>query len=302
MSRPQTQPPTRGTPLSAALVGALLSLFSLAAAAPPHLGRVTDVTPAEGKTGVTVLVQLPQDQIVQAGHSAEIVRGPKSQAIGYGVVKKIFKDIATVEIGTLIDPEVLPLKGDAVRFLAGFKRGKSRRLTLPRGKVASSHEGFVIFDFGAREGLKAGHEVLLRDPKTRIEQGRVEIELIRERSGSGVLLSGRAVPGAEAVVIGFVKPKEGVDFVELNLLGVVAAQQDRRRGVLGVLVQRILPRSPAHKAGVLRGDRILAVDNQVVRDIVAVRERIEARAKDSVEVLLIRADRVLRYTVAFPRR
>lgn len=280
----------------------LLAILSLASAAPPHLGRVTDVTPAKGKAGVTILVQLPQDRKVHAGQSAEVVRGAKSQAIGYGVVKKIFKDIATVEIGTLIDPKVLPAKGDAVRFLDGFKRGKSRRLTLPRGKVASSHGGLVLFDFGQRQGLKPGHEVLLRDPKTRIEQGRVEIELIREKSGSGILLSGRAVAGAEAVVIGFVKPKAGVDFVELNLLGVVAAQQDRRRGVLGVRVQRILPRSPAYKAGVLRGDRILAIDDQVVRDIVAVRERIEARAKDSVEVLLIRADRVFRYTVDFPRR
>lgn len=284
--------------------GALLALVALSglAAAVPHLGKVTDVTPAKGKKGVTILVQLPQDRKVHEGQSAEVVRGAKSQAIGYGVVKKIFKDIATVEIGTLIDPKVLPLKGDSVRFLDGFKRGTSRRLTLPRGKVASAHGGLVLFDFGSRQGLKAGHEILLRDPKTRIEQGRVEVELIREKSGSGILLSGRAVAGAEAVVIGFVKPKPGVDFVELNLLGVVAAQQDRRRGVLGVLVQRILPRSPAHKAGVLKGDRILAVDDQVVRDIVAVRERIEARAKDRVEVLLIRADRVLRYTVDFPRR
>ncbi|MBL4844007.1 MAG: PDZ domain-containing protein [Planctomycetes bacterium] len=287
-----------------ALGGALILLAAAPAlTAPPHLGRITDVTPAEGKTVVTVLVRLPQDRVVHPGQSAEIVRGAKARVIGYGVVKRIFKEIATVEIGTLIDPKVPPLKGDDVRFLDGFKRGSIRRgPTLARGKVASSHGGLVLLDFGRRAGLKAGHEVLLRDPKTRVEQGRVEIELIRERSGSGVLLSGRAVVGAEAVVLGFVKPKPGVDFVELNLLGVVASQRDRRRGALGIYVQRVLPRSPAHKAGVLRGDRILAVNGHVVRDIVAIRQRIEARSKGAVTVLLIRAERVLSYPVDFPRK
>lgn len=303
MSRAGTQSSGARFGALGALLCALFGIASLASAAPPHLGRVTDVTPAKGKAGVTILVRLPQDRKVQEGQSAEVVRGPKSVPIGYGVVKKIFKEIATVEIGTLIDPKVLPLKDDGVRFLDGFKRGTSRRVKgLPKGKVASSHGGLVLLDFGRRAGLKPGHEILLRDPKTRIEQGRIEVELLRERSASGILLSGRAVVGAEALVIGFVKPKPGVDFVELNLLGVVAAQQDRRRGVLGVLVQRVLPRSPASKAGVLRSDRIIAIDDKVVRDIVAVRERIQARAKDRVEVLLIRADRVLRYTIDFPRR
>ena len=126
--------------------------------------------------------------------------------------------------------------------------------------------------------------------------------------GNG-LLHQLAAPDAVAMVVEAggkkqpidVETIEEVDFVELNLLGVVAGQQDRRRGVLGVYVQRVLPGSPAHSAGVIRGDRIIAIDGGVVKDIAQVRERIEARAKERVEVLLIRADRVLSYPVAFPR-
>lgn len=295
----RSRPRLAGVSLAAALLGLLV--LQIGHGAPPHLGRVTEVTEGE-KGGVTVLVQLPQDREVHPGQSAELLRGAKGRAIGYGVVKRIFKEVATVEVGTLIDPKVLPAKDDQVRFLDGFRRDTRRRgPSLPRGKVASAHDRLVLLDFGRREGLQPGHEVILRDPKTRVEQGRLEVELIRERSGSGVLLSGKAVPGAEAIVVGFVKPKEGVDFVELNLLGVVAAQQDRRRGVLGVRVRRVLPGSPAQRAGVIREDRLLAVDGRVVKDIAEVRERIEARTKDSVEILLIRADRVLRYSVAFPR-
>lgn len=296
---------SRGAALAALALLALLSLTPSQAAPPPppHLGRVTSVNPAEGKPGVvTVLVQLPQDRQVHPGQSAEVVRGPKGSPIGYGVVKRIFKEVATVEVGTLIDPKVLPAEGDDVRFLDGFTSdARARGPSLPRGKVAGAHERMVLLDFGRRAGLQPGHEVLLRDPKTRLEQGRLEVELIREGSGSGVLISGKAILGAEAVVVGFVKQREEVDFVELNLLGVVAGQQDRRRGVLGVYVQRVLPGSPAHSAGVIRGDRIIAIDGGVVKDIAQVRERIEARAKERVEVLLIRADRVLSYPVAFPR-
>ena len=289
-----------------ALVLATCGLGSLGRAAPPpppHLGRVTNVTPPEGKGAVTVLVQVPSDRKVHPGQSAELVRGPQGTPIGYGVVKRVLKEIATVEVGTLIDPQVLPAEGDDVRFLDGFTSdARARTPSLPRGKVAGAHDRLVLLDFGRRAGLQPGHEVLLRDPQTRIEQGRLEVELIREVSGSGVLISGRAVPGAEAIVVGFVKLREEVDFVELNLLGVVAGQQDRRRGSIGVHVQRVLPGSPAQQGGVLRGDRILAIDGGVVKDIAQVRERVEARVADRVEVLLIRADRVFRYEVAFKPR
>lgn len=305
MPTPAPQLPSRRRSGGVALaLGCALALAAVVRAAPPpHLGRVTEVTASETKGAVTILVQLPQDRAVHPGQSAEVVRGAEGKPIGYGVVKRIFKEIATVEVGTLIDPAVPPLKGDDVRFLDGFTRDPSRRgPSLPRGKVVGAHDRFVLLDVGRRAGLQPGHEVILRDPTTRIEHGRLEVEVIREQSGTGVLLSGKAVQGDEAVVIGFVKPKEGVDFVELNLLGVVAAQQDHRQGVLGVLVRRVLPGSPAQAAGVIRDDRILAIDGRVVRDIAEVRERIEARQGERVEVLLIRADRVLTYPVEFPRK
>jgi membrane-associated protease RseP (regulator of RpoE activity) len=269
-------------------------------------GQITEVRQA-GKTGddtVSVLISLPKGLKVKPGQSLEVLDGGKT--IAYGAVDKVFSQVAVATIGTIVGKP--PVKGYQVRFLDGFqptsKRDKARS-ALPRGGVVSVRDGLVLLDFGKKQGLKLGHEVLLRDRKTRREVGRIAVELLGGTSGGGVVISGKGLVGAEAVAIGFAKPKSGIDYVQLNLLGAVAELENphvyRNAYHVGVPVRRILPASPALRAGIARGDRILAVDSIVVRDIGSVRERIQARKGDNVKVLVIRGDRILEFSVNFKR-
>lgn len=290
--------------------GALLALLCACALLPAFgggdRGRVTEVRPGTtNNPGVSVLIQIPEGLKVQPGQSVEVLRAGKT--VGYGAVDQVFSRVAVATIGTLVAKE--PLKDDEVRFLDGYhKDPKGRSAALPRGTVVSVRDGLVLLDFGKKQGLKLGHEVLLRDAESRKELGRITVELLGDTSGGGVISSGKAKQGAEAVAIGLAKPnKDGIDFVQLNLLGAVAELEDPHTyrdpsSHLGVPVRRILPKSPALRAGIKRGDRILAVDRTVVRDIASVRERIQARKNDQVKVLLVRGDRVLELAVDFPKK
>ncbi|HBP22058.1 MAG TPA: hypothetical protein DEA08_30285 [Planctomycetes bacterium] len=263
-------------------------------------GQIKEVRESSGE-GVSVLLAVPKGQKVRPGQSLEVVRDGKT--VGYGSIEQVFSEVAVATIGTIVgDP---PQIGDEVRFLDGFHRNghkKPASPALPRGSVVSVRDGLVLLDFGKRAGLRLGHEVLLRDKESRAELGRIAVELLGDTSGGGVIIKGKAVAGAEAVAIGFAKPKGGIDFVQLNLLGAVA-ELDNPYGYgrqnLGVKVRRILPGSPAQRARIQRGDRILAVDRTVVRDIAAVRERIEARKDHKVEVMVVRGDQILMLFVDF---
>ena len=57
--------------------------------------------------------------------------------------------------------------------------------------------------------------------------------------------------------------------------------------------------SPAQGGGISPGDRVVAIDGQIVRDVAAIRERIEARAAATVRVALIRGDRLEFVNVSF---
>ncbi|MGE0710380.1 MAG: PDZ domain-containing protein [Planctomycetota bacterium] len=291
-------------------VGVALALLLCALALPATAGnndrgQVTEVRTPEDGDGISVLVRLPQGLKVREGQSVEVLRGGKT--IGYGAVEQVFSEVAVATIGTLVAASDPPQKDDEVRFLDGFVPHEGKPVqALPRGSVVSVSDGLVLLDFGKSAGLKLGHEVLLRDKTSRKELGRISVELLAESSGGGVILSGEATPGAEAVAIGFAKPKENIDFVQLNLLGAVAELENpnvyRNAYHVGVPVRRILPGSPAQRAGIARGDRILAVDSIVVKDIAAVRERIQARKGEAVKVLVIRGDRVMEFAVDFSKK
>lgn len=287
---------------AAALCAALLACFvGVAAWGGGDRGQIKEVRESDGD-GVSVLLAVPKGQKVRPGQSLEVVRGGKT--VGYGSIDQVFSEVAVATIGTIVgDP---PKVGDEIRFLDGFHRNgghkKPASPALPRGTVVSVRDGLVLLDFGKRAGLRLGHEVLLRDKESRAELGRIAVELLGDTSGGGVIIKGKAVAGAEAVAIGFAKPKGGIDFVELNLLGAVAELSNPYgygRENIGVKVRRILPGSPAQRGRIQRGDRILAVDRIVVKDIAAVRERIEARKAHKVEVMVVRGDRVLMLPVDF---
>lgn len=310
---------SRTTPiaLGLSLVGVAFACLAPADAGPSGEAKITEVR--KGEDGASVLIDLGSKRKVKPGQSLEVRRQGKT--IAYGSVDRVFSNIAVATVSTIVEGSGPLKKGDRVRFLSsGYKQGKTKPPTtrkvkpsdkqkLPRGKVLSVTDGIVLVNFGRNRGLEVGHLILLRDRETRNEVGRLAVELAGEKSGGGLLVSGQARVGLEAIVIGKVKSKagkSGINFVELDFLGAVADLEHptphRAPCHIGVPVRRVLSRSPAQRSGIGKGDRIIAVDGIVVRTIAAVRQRIQARSNDRVRVLVIRGDRVVQVDVDFSRK
>lgn len=302
---------------------ALAPLHQEAVARPQEGARITEVNQADGG-GVTVLVELPDGAQARPGQTIEVRR--EGKPIGYGSVERVFSRVAVASIGTLVRGAA-PLKaGDAVVLHdSGFTPqplpGAEPVAPAPSGdephtqpappalkaKVVEVRDGVVLVDIGRGQGLEVGHELALKS--NGIEVGRVVIELVGATSGGGLLTSGEAREGMDAVVVGRVSHEtvdEGeIDFIALDFLGVVANLEHRtpHRAPchIGVPIRKILPGSPARAAGLNRGDRIIAVGGIIVRDIAAVRDRITARTSDLVRVSFIRGDRLMHVDVDFSR-
>lgn len=297
--------------LSAAVLGAV----GVACAAPPQSGTIKEIQ-KETESGPSVLVQLGSGSGIRVGQTVEVQRD--GRAIGYGSVVKVFKDLSVVSVGTIVTGSGALRVGDKVVFLdSGFTPSKLRRAKPataergpeparapdePRGKVVGVRGRVVLFDFGRSAGLRVGHEVALRDASGQV--GVASVEMVAEQSAGGMLQEGKARVGLEAISLG--RPAaNSIDFVALDFLGVVANLEHRtpHRAAchVGVPVRRVLPGSPAQKAGIAKGDRLISVGGAVVRDIRGVQERIQARRADSVRVMLIRGDLVLTADVDFSR-
>ncbi len=296
---------------------ALAMTLSVGAVDAAPEGKISEVQEQEGGSA-SVLVELGKGDGVRAGQTVEIRRGGRT--IGYGSVVKVFKALSVVSVGTVIPGSGELKAGDSVRFLdSGFAPGGKKDSAAPRGpkpgpasrpvapmptgKVASVRDGVVVLDFGSKAGLRVGDAIVLRNAAGD-EVGRLSVELVGPTSAGGLLVSGKATKGLKAVSLGGRVPARGeIDFVALDFLGVVANLEHptphRAACHVGVPVRRIIPGSPAEKAGIGKGDRLISVDGIVVRDISSVRERVQARESRRVRVILLRGDRVVAVDVDF---
>jgi membrane-associated protease RseP (regulator of RpoE activity) len=298
------------TQATAVLVLALGLAPSLAFAEPE--GKISEIQEQAGGS-TSVLVQLGKDGGIRVGQTVEVRRGGRT--VGYGSVVKVFKALSVVSVGTVIPGSGELQAGDSVVFLdSGFARtsGPTARVpkgtpppvaAMPSGKVASVRDGVILLDFGSKAGLRVGDVIVLRSPEGD-EVGKISVELVGPKSAGGLLTSGKATVGNAAVSIGRATPARGaIDFVALDFLGVVANLEHptphRAACHVGVPVRRIIAGSPAEKAGIGKGDRLISVDGIVVRDIAAVRERVQARDSRRVRVVLLRGDRIVAVDVDF---
>ncbi len=293
---------------------ALAAVVVTPAAAQERVGRITEVRQAEGEGyGSTILVDVGSQGGVAPGQTIEVRRDGK--VIGYGSVETAFSDMAVANVGTIVTGASPLRAGDEVVFSgAGFQRPDvaappppppdPAATGLPRGQVLSAHDGLVLIEFPEGQGpAEVGMEVSVQAADGK-ERGRLVLELVNARTAGGLLVSGEAARGDVARVVARASRAEGpIDYVAFSFLGVVADLEHptphRAPCHVGVPVRRVMPGSPAQHAGIGRGDRVIAVDGIVVRDIGAIRERIEARGADRVQVALIRGDRVLTVDVVF---
>ena len=124
--------------------------------------------------------------------------------------------------------------------------------------------------------------------------------------GINTMIAGLAEPGVPAQGIGFaiainsarpiaeqlattgraVHPYIGIAF---QWAGGASVRQLRSAGKAGVLVQRVVPNSPAARAGLQQGDLITAVDGQPLTEEAALPKYIQKRkAGDTIQLTLVR--------------
>lgn len=270
-------------------------------AAPERRGRVTDVREAEG-VGVSILVDLGSSAGVAPGQTVELRRDGKP--VGYGSIDTAFADVAVATVGTIVSGAGSLKVGDEVIIRgAGFKRGPAEA-PGPKGRVVGVRDAVVLLELDAPNAgaVEVGAEAVVVDQNGQ-ERGRVALELVHGTTAGGMLVSGSATAGDVVNVLKGTGPRGGIDYVALSFLGVVADLEHptphRAPCHVGVPVRRLMPGSPAQRAGISRGDRVIAIDGHIVRDATAIRERIEARVGDRLQVALVRNDRIINVDVIF---
>lgn len=274
------------------------------AADPPRIVEIK----AENGAEITVLIDRGSEGGVAEGQTIEVVRD--GQTIGYGTVSVAFSDVAIATVGTVVTGASPLRKGDQITLqgkgafpaVPGQPPPEAGR---PKGRVLGVREGVIVLDFGSEAGAAVGHEVSIRR-EDGVEVGRGTIQVVDGSTSVVVILSGAAKQGEFAQSLGpsaRTRPEGGIDFVALSFLGVVAdlehSTPHRAPCHLGVPVRRVLPDSPAERAGITTGDRVLAVDGGVVRDVAGIRERVESRKTPSVKIVVVRNDRLITAEVAF---
>lgn len=285
---------------------------ALPALAQERTGRITEVRQAASEDyGTTILVDVGSNGGVGPGQTVEVRRDGK--VIGYGSVDNAFSDVAVATVGTIVTGASPLLPGDEVVFRgASFQRPSTPTPppqqpttdALPKGRVVSARESVVMIELAEGEPrAEVGMEVSIKAADGQ-ERGRLVLELVNGRTAAGELVSGEAAAGDAAVAVARAgRGPDGIDYVALSFLGVVTDLEHptphRAPCHVGVPVRRVMPGSPAQRAGIGRGDRVIAIDGLVVRDVAAIRDRIESRDGNRVQVSLIRADRILTMEVVF---
>lgn len=286
----------------AACAGVLVCLPTLA----QEQAQIAEIKSEQGAE-ITVLVDRGSDAGVSEGATIEVMRD--GTTIGYGTISVAFSDVAVATVGTVVTGASPLKKGDKVLIRGkGFpeKPGTApEQSNLPKGRVLGVREGLSILDFGSESGAAVGHEVSIRK-ENGVEVGRAMIHVVDASTSVAMLMSGKVEIGDFAQSVGAVartRPEGSIDFVALSFLGVVAELEHstphRAPCHMGVPVRKVIPGSPAERAGIITGDRVLSVDGSLVRDVSAIREKIEARKAPTVKLLVVRTDRVMPLEVAF---
>lgn len=165
---------------------------------------------------------------------------------------------------------------------------RSVGLELPQGALIQSvQEGYPA----AEAGLQAGDVVLkvngnkinsVNDLQTRVAEqkpgDRVRLEVWRDRSALQLDIELAEAPGGEEQTVSELEEAPGLQFQNLGMVlsELTDEQKDMYEVRNGVYVKRVVPESPANRAGVTARSVILTVDGERVKSISDVEEQIEA--------------------------
>jgi hypothetical protein len=285
---------------------------------------VTEVD-VDAETGEThLLLSAGRDGGVDRGDVVEVERDGKKLA--QATVVSSYADMAVANVAK--DAVGRVARGDWVKV-----KPKGKRAARPADgpiQVTGVGEGTITVSAGTARGLRKGQEAtLLRDGKP---IGRVRVETVENDKATIVIVEGDSAPavgdgltvtpaaheGHEAAPKGDLTRDEirrlekaaeknpKYDFVGTGFLGVVAEIEHPTPVAaschVGVLVRRIVQGSPAETAKIRAGDRVIAIDDRVVRTPAEIHRGIKRRTADVVRVTIVRDDVLHVVNADFTRR
>lgn len=269
--------------------------------------------------------------LLNVGREAGIDRGDEitiereGKVIGKGRVWSSYADMAIVQ---LTEGQKDVARGDWVKAKSPRKRPPASSDEDPL-RVVAGQNGYQV-NAGLALGLRDGQEATVtREGKP---VGKVKLQGVTDKSASLAVVEGEVAAGDKLDVIpaehegqgGKRDPLEpdlsrdelrriereaaeapkGLDFVAVHFLGVVAELEHPLAMRLapchvGVLVKRVIVGSPADKAQIRSGDRVIAIDDRIVRTAVEIHRGIKRRSGDYVKVTIARDDTLQVVTADF---
>ena len=203
-------------------------------------------------------------------------------------------------------PSVRSKEGDGPRaFLGVFLSGDT-----PEGETGVRVDGILKNSAADRARMEEGDVIVsferrpvedLEDLGQRLRsfspEDRVEIEVLRDgrRQTFDVTLGSRA--DADEAIHGMARPKLGVQVVATTpeLREHMGGDADR-----GVLVGKVIPDTPAERAGLACGDLITAVNGKSVHNIAGLMAALRNKAGESIDLEVVRDHRTLHLEATLP--
>jgi hypothetical protein len=286
---------------------------------------VTEVD-RDAETGqIQLLLNVGRDVGLERGDPLDVERDGK--IIAHGSIVASYTDVSVAGIDQ-VEKGATVARGDWVR-----PRGKSVKRPAPvtqPNSVREVKDGRAVVDAGRNVGLRVGDEAtVLRDGKP---VARVKLEVVDDSSANGPIVEGTVTPGdrveftpsehAHGTGQDPLEPglsheelrrlerdadtPKGIDFVATGFLGVVGELEHPMPFVaqchIGVLVRRVIDGSPAEKAKIRPGDRVIGIDDRIVRTPSDIWRGIRRRAADFVRITIVRDDVIQNVSADFRKR
>lgn len=285
---------------------------------------ITEVDRDQDSGEVRVLLNVGREAGLERGDLLDIER--EGKVVGKA---KVYSSYADMSIATVTEGKKTIARGDWVRAKPKGKRPPAAADEDPL-KVVAGDGGYQV-NAGLERGIREGQEATVtRDGKP---VGKVRLTAVGDKTSTLKVIEGEVAAGDSVSVRppahdhpgGKERPEtdlsreelrriereaaetpKGLDFVAVGFLGVVAELEHPGPYLapchIGVLVKRVVVGSPAEKAQVRSGDRVIAIDDRLVRTAVEIHRGIKRRTGDAVKVTIARDDTLQVVTAEFKKR